>query len=151
TGFGLEELGLQIRKNGTLETDERLRTKFPNILACGDVTGPFQFTHAGSHQAGYAVLNALFSPFRSLTADYSALPWCTYVGREVARGGVNETEARARGLEVEVHTYSLEHLDRAICEGENYGTLKVLTEKGSDRVVGVTHVGAHAGETIAEF
>lgn len=150
-GFGLEELGIGTRRDGTIETDECLRTKFPNILVVGDVAGPFQFTHAASHQAGFAVLNALFSPFKSFKADYSALPWCTYVDPEVARLGVNETMAKEYGAEYDVHTYQLDHLDRAICEGEDYGMVKVLTAKGSGKILGVTIVGAHAGEIIAEF
>ncbi len=150
-GFGMENLNLAVRANGTIETDECLRTRFPNVLACGDVTGPFQFTHAASHQAGYAVLNALFAPLKSFKADYSALPWCTFVDPEVARVGLNERDAKALGIEVDVHTYELDHLDRAICEGENHGMVKVLTEKGSGKITGVTIVGAHAGDLIAEF
>jgi len=150
-GFGLEKLGINIRDNGTLETDEFLRTKFHNILACGDVTGPFQFTHAASHQAGFAVLNALFAPLKTFKADYSALPWCTYTDPEVARLGLNEMEAKAGGIEFEVTTYALDHLDRAICEGENRGFVKVLTGKGKGNILGVTIAGAHAGDIMAEF
>lgn len=151
TGFGLEKLELPLRADGTLEVDECLRTRFHNVLACGDVTGPYQFTHAGSYQAGIAVLNALFAPFKHFNADYSALPWCTYVDPEVARLGLNETEAAQQNVAVEVHRYELEHLDRAICEGENRGFVKVLTEKDGSRILGVTIVGVHAGEIMAEF
>ncbi|MGE4130617.1 MAG: NAD(P)/FAD-dependent oxidoreductase [Bdellovibrionales bacterium] len=151
TGYGLEKLGLPIRSNGTLETDDFLRTKFHNVLACGDVTGPFQFTHAASHQAGFAVLNALFAPFKSFKADYSALPWCTYVDPEVARLGLNETEATAESIPHDVNIYEIEHLDRAICEGEGQGFVKVLTEKGKGKILGVTIVGPHAGDIMAEF
>lgn len=150
-GFGLEELGISTKSDGTVETDECLRTKYSNILAVGDVAGPFQLTHAGSHQAGYAVLNALFSPFKSFKADYSALPWCTYVDPEVARVGLNETSAKEKGIEYDLHTYKLDHLDRAICEGEDYGLVKVLTAKGSGKILGVTIVGAHGGDILAEF
>ncbi len=150
-GFGLQELGIACRANDTIETDEYLRTRFPNILACGDVTGPFQFTHAASHQAGYAVLNALFAPFKSFKADYSALPWCTFTEPEVARVGLNELMAHENGEAVDIHTYPLDHLDRAICEGENFGMVKVLTRQDSGKILGVTVVGPHAGESIAEF
>lgn len=151
TGFGLENLQLPLRADGTLEVDECLRTRFHNVLACGDVTGPYQFTHAGSYQAGIAVLNALFAPFKYFYTDYSTMPWCTYVDPEVARLGMNETEAKAAGVEVDVHEYRMEHLDRAVCEGENRGFVKVLTEKDGSRILGVTIVGAHAGEIMAEF
>lgn len=151
SGFGLEKLDLPLRPDGTLEVDECLRTRFHNVLACGDVTGPYQFTHAASYQAGIVVLNALFAPFKHFYADYSALPWCTYVDPEVARLGLNESEAAQQGLAVDVHRYELDHLDRAICEGENRGFVKVLTEKDGSKILGVTIVGAHAGEIMAEF
>ncbi len=150
-GFGLENLQLALRLDGTLEVDECLRTRFHNVLACGDVTGPYQFTHAGAYQAGIAVLNALFAPFKHFYADYSSLPWCTYVDPEVARLGLNETDAAAEGVPVDVHRYELEHLDRAVCEGENRGFVKVLTEKDGSKILGVSIVGAHAGEIMAEF
>ncbi len=150
-GFGLENLGINLRDNGTIETDECLRTKYHNILACGDVTGPFQFTHAASHQAGFAVLNALFAPVKTFKADYSALPWCTYTDPEVARLGMSETEATAANVEFDVNRYELDHLDRAICEGENSGFVKVLTAKGGGQILGVCIVGAHAGDIMAEF
>jgi pyruvate/2-oxoglutarate dehydrogenase complex dihydrolipoamide dehydrogenase (E3) component/uncharacterized membrane protein YdjX (TVP38/TMEM64 family) len=150
-GLGLGELGIGLRRDGTVETDSCMRTTFPNVLACGDVAGPFQFTHAASFQAGYAVLNALFAPFKSFRADYSALPWCTYTDPEVARVGLNETDAGEQGIEIDVHRYELDHLDRAICESENQGMIKVVTPKGSGKILGVTIVGAHAGDTIPEF
>lgn len=150
-GFGLEELGVSLRRDGTLETDEFLRTKYPNILAVGDVTGPFQLTHAASHQAGYAVLNALFAPLKTFKADYSALPWCTYTDPEIGRVGINELEAKARGIAIDIHIYDLGHLDRALAEGEAHGFVKVLTAKGSGKILGVTIAGAHAGEILAEF
>ncbi len=151
SGLGLEELGIGFRKDGSIETDGCLRTRVPNIFAVGDVTGPFQFTHAASHQAGYAVLNALFSPFKSFAVDYSAMPWCTFVDPEVARLGINETEAHQREIAFDSYVYHLEHLDRAICEGEGSGFVKVLTEKGGGSILGVTIVAARAGEMIAEF
>jgi len=151
TGFGLEELGIGTRRDGTVEVDECLRTKFPNVLACGDLAGPFQFTHAASHQAGYAVLNALFSPFKAFKVDYSSMPSCTYTDPEVAQVGQSENDARNAGLEYDVHIYHLDHLDRAICEGEAEGMVKVLTEKGGGKILGVTIASAHAGEMIAEF
>ncbi|MGE0526217.1 MAG: FAD-dependent oxidoreductase [Bdellovibrionales bacterium] len=150
-GFGLENLGIGTRGNGTLDVDVYLRTQFPNILACGDVAGPFQFTHAASHQAGYAVLNALFAPLKRFRVDYSSLPWCTYTDPEVARIGLNESEAQVRHVEYDVHIYEISHLDRAICDGENRGFVKVLTLKGKSRILGVTIAGPHAGELIAEF
>ncbi len=151
TGFGLEGLGLEIRPDGTLSTNEKLQTKIPNIYACGDVTGPFQFTHAASHQAWYASVNALLAPFWSFDADYRFLPWTTFVDPEVARIGINETQAKQQSMDFEVTKYGIDDLDRAIAEGQAEGFVKVITKKGTGKILGVTIVGHHAGELITEF
>ena len=150
-GYGLEELGIPVTSAGTIATDEYLRTRYPNIYACGDVAGPYQFTHTASHQAWYAAVNALFGSFRSFRADYSVIPWATFTEPEVARVGLNETEARQRNISHEVTVYGIDDLDRAIAEGEAHGMVKVLTAPGKDRVLGATIVGEHAGELIGEF
>jgi len=149
-GFGLEELGVRLRANGTIDADPLLRTNFPNILVCGDVTGPYQFTHVASHQAWYAAVNGLLAPLWSYRADYRVIPWCTFTEPEVARVGISEDEARAQGIAVEVTRYGLDDLDRAIADDADEGFVKVLTAAGSDRILGTTIVGAHAGELIAE-
>ncbi|WP_127999544.1 FAD-dependent oxidoreductase [Piscinibacter defluvii] len=148
-GYGLEELG--IPSGRTIETNAYLETLYPNIYAAGDVAGPYQFTHTASHQAWYAVVNALFGHWRRFKADYSVIPWCTFVDPEVARVGLNEQEARAQGVAYELTRFELGELDRAIAEGATQGFVKVLTPPGSDRILGVTLVGAHAGELIAEW
>ncbi len=150
-GFGLEELGVRLRGNGTVEADPLLRTNFPNILVCGDVTGPFQFTHVAAHQAWYAAVNGLLAPLWSYRADYRVIPWCTFTEPEVARVGLSEEEARAQGVAVEVTRYGIDELDRAITDGADQGFVKVLTAAGTDRIVGAMIVGAEAGELIAEF
>ncbi|QDH34121.1 bifunctional TVP38/TMEM64 family protein/FAD-dependent oxidoreductase [Porphyrobacter sp. YT40] len=149
-GFGLEDIGVDTDK--TVVTDEYLATKFPNIFAAGDVAGPFQFTHTASHQAWYASVNALFGMFRKFKADYRVIPAVTFLDPEVARVGINEREAAEQGIAVEVTRYDLDDLDRAIAESETKGFVKVLTPAGGkDTVLGVTIVGAHAGELIAEY
>ncbi|MGR8920042.1 MAG: FAD-dependent oxidoreductase [Gammaproteobacteria bacterium] len=150
-GFGLEELGVTLSERGTVEVNDQLQTALPNVFACGDVAGPYQFTHTASHQAWYAAVNALFGDLKRLTVDYRAIPWCTFTDPEVARVGLSEAEAREQGLRVEVTTYDLEGLDRAIADGAARGFVKVLTARGSDRILGATIVGAHAGELITEF
>jgi len=150
-GFGLEALGIRLRKNRTIDTDESLRTSIPNILAAGDVTGPFQLTHAGAHQAWYAAINALFGRFRTFRADYRVLPAAVYTDPELARVGLNEREAAAQGIEVEVVTHPFAELDRAIAEGETRGFVKVLVPPGKDRILGATVVGPRAGDLIAVF
>ena len=148
-GYGLEELG--INSNRTIETNEFLQTKYPNIYAAGDVAGPFQFTHTAAHQAWYAAVNALFDPFRKFRADYSVIPWATFIEPEVARVGINELEAKERNIPYEVTHYDIADLDRAIADSEAHGFVKVLTVPGKDRILGVTLVGNHAGDLIAEF
>ena len=148
-GYGLEELGIPAER--TVETNEYLETIYPNILAAGDVAGPYQFTHAAAHQAWYAAVNALFGQVKKFKADYSVMPWTTFTDPEVAHVGVNEREAKQQGIEYEVTRYDLAELDRAIADSAARGFVKVLTVPGKDRILGVTLVGEHAGELLAEF
>ena len=149
TGYGLEELGIPTGR--TIETNEYLQTVYPNILACGDVAGPYQLTHTASHQAWYASVNALFGGLRKFRADYSVIPWCTFTSPEVARVGLNEQEANDRQIAYEVTRYDIGELDRAIADSAANGFVKVLTVPGKDRILGVTIVGASAGDMIAEY
>ena len=150
-GFGLEELGVELSERGTIAVDGLLRTNFPNIYACGDVAGPYQFTHVASHQAWYAAVNGLLAPFWSFRADYRVIPWATFTDPEVARVGLSEDEARAQGIDYEVTRYGIDDLDRAIADGADHGFVKVLTRPGKDTILGATIVGAEAGNLIAEF
>ncbi len=150
-GFGLEAVGVRFNPDGTLRTDARLRTDVPTIYGAGDVVGPYQFTHVASHQAWYAAVNALFGSIKRFSVDYRVIPWATYIDPEVARVGLNETDARAADIPYEVTRYGLDELDRAITDSEDHGFVKVLTRPGSDRILGVTLVGAHAGDLLAEF
>jgi pyruvate/2-oxoglutarate dehydrogenase complex dihydrolipoamide dehydrogenase (E3) component/uncharacterized membrane protein YdjX (TVP38/TMEM64 family) len=150
-GYGLEELGIPVTKQRTVEVNEYLQTIYPNIYACGDVAGPYQFTHTAAHMAWYCAVNALFGRFRKYRVDYSVIPWATFTEPEVARVGLNETEAKERAIAYEVTTYGLDDLDRAIADGEAEGVVKVLTVPGKDRILGVTIAGVHAGDVIAEY
>ena len=148
-GYGLEEMGIPTEK--TVVTNEYLQTLYPNIYAAGDVAGPYQFTHVAAHQAWYAAVNALFGAFRLFKADYSVVPWATFIDPEIARVGLNEQEAQEKGIAFEVTRYSLDELDRAIVDGEAHGYVKVLTVPGKDTILGVTIVASHAAELLAEF
>jgi pyruvate/2-oxoglutarate dehydrogenase complex dihydrolipoamide dehydrogenase (E3) component/uncharacterized membrane protein YdjX (TVP38/TMEM64 family) len=148
-GYGLEELG--IRAGKTIETNAYLETKYPNILVAGDVAGPYQFTHTAAHQAWYAAVNALFGTFKKFKADYAVIPWATFIDPEVARVGLNEQEAKEKGVPYEVTKYGIDDLDRAIADSAAHGFVKVLTVPGKDRILGVTIVGAHAGDLLAEY
>jgi pyruvate/2-oxoglutarate dehydrogenase complex dihydrolipoamide dehydrogenase (E3) component/uncharacterized membrane protein YdjX (TVP38/TMEM64 family) len=149
SGFGLEALGIPAGE--TIETDAYLRTVVPNILACGDVAGPYQFTHTAAHQAWYAAVNALFGSLKKFRADYRVIPWTTFIDPEIAHVGLSEQQAREQGVGFEVTRYGIDDLDRAIADGADEGFVKVLTVPGRDRILGVTIVGAHAGELIAEW
>ena len=149
--LGLETLALPTDPDGTIQTNELLQSRYPNIYACGDVAGPYQFTHTAAHQAWYAAVNALFGFLKSFKVDYRVIPWCTFTSPEVARVGVNEQEADEQGIDYEVTRYGIDDLDRAIADSADEGYVKVITAKGSDRILGVTIVGQHAGELIAEY
>ena len=151
TGFGLEELGVKLRANKTIEASTFMQTNIPSIFVCGDVTGPYQFTHVAAHQAWYACVNALFAPFKKFKADYSVIPWATFTDPEVARVGLNEKEAQAQNIPYETTTYGIDDLDRAIADSEAHGFIKVLTKPGKDKILGVTIVGTHAGDLISEY
>ncbi|MCP3324967.1 pyridine nucleotide-disulfide oxidoreductase [Aeromonas hydrophila] len=151
SGFGLEALGVELAPRGTVAVDGFLATNYPSILAVGDVVGPYQLTHAAAHQGWYAAINALFSPFKRFRADYRVMPAAIYTTPEIARVGLNQKEARAQGILFELTRFELAELDRAIADGERQGFIEVLTVPGKDQILGVTLVGTHAGERIAEF
>jgi len=149
--LGLESLGIACNENGTLAVDEYLRTDCPTVYACGDVAGPYQFTHVASHQAWYAAVNSLFGRFKKFRVDYSVIPWVTFSDPEVARVGINEKEAAQQGIAYESTVFNLDDLDRAIADSEARGFIKVLTVPGSDKILGVCIVGYHASELISEY
>ena len=148
-GFGLEELGIKVDR--VIETNEYLQTLHPNILAAGDVAGPYQFTHVAGHQAWFASINALFGDLKRFKADYSVIPWATFTDPEVARVGLSEAEARENDIPHEVTRFGIDDLDRAIADGAARGFVKVLTVPGKDKILGATIVGEHAGDLLAEF
>jgi pyruvate/2-oxoglutarate dehydrogenase complex dihydrolipoamide dehydrogenase (E3) component len=150
-GYGIEALGLRTSESGTLKTDAYMQTSHSSIYACGDVAGPYQFTHAASQQAWYATVNALFGRLRRFRPDDTPMPWTTFTDPEVARVGLNQTEAEEKGTAFETTRYCLAELDRAITDEAGEGLVKVLTTPGRDDILGVTIAGERAGELIAEF
>ena len=148
---GFENLGLELNPSGTLQHNEYLQTKYSNIFVCGDVAGPVQLTHMASHQAWYAAVNALFSPLKKFKTDYRVVPSVVFTEPEVAQVGLTSAEAIAKKIKFVETAYPIDDLDRAICEGETGGFVKILTEAESDRIIGATIVGSHAGELIAEI
>ncbi|MGJ0517151.1 MAG: dihydrolipoyl dehydrogenase family protein [Methylomicrobium sp.] len=150
-GYGLEELGVGLSPKKTIQVDAFQATNYPHIFACGDVSGPYQFTHTAAHQAWFAAVNALFGGIKKFRTDYSVIPWATFTDPEIARVGLNEQEAKEQGIPYETSLYDLADLDRAIADGEAQGFVKVLTVPGKDKILGVTLAGEHAGDLIAEF
>jgi len=151
SGFGLEDLKINLRPNGTILANEYLQTNYPNIYVCGDVTGPIQLTHTAAHQAWFCAVNALFGKFRMFQVDYSVIPWCTYTDPEVATVGLTEQAAKRLGIPYELTSYGIEDLDRAIADSEDHGMVRVLTRPGSDKIMGATIVGNHAADLLLEF
>jgi len=147
----IDKIGLELTARGTIAVNEYMQTNLPHIYTCGDVTGPYQFTHMASHQAWYAAVNALFGFLWKFKVDYKVVPWCTYTDPEVARVGLNETEAKAKDIAHEVTRFDFAESDRAIAEGADTGFIKVLTPPGSPQILGVTIVGLHAGELVSEY
>lgn len=150
-GLNLEAIDVEPEAKGTLPTGEDLSVRYPHLFACGDVAGPFQFTHTASYQAWFTAVNGLFGNFKRFRVDYSSIPWVTFTSPEVGRVGLSETEAKARDIDYEVTRYGLDDLDRAISESEDHGFIKVLTAPGKDRILGAVVVGEHAGELLAEL
>ena len=152
-GIGLEAVGIEYDKNG-IKVNARLQTTNPRIFAAGDICSKYKFTHAADAMAQIVIQNALFPhPFGLGYASVESLimPWCTFTEPEVAHVGMYEKDAKEKGIEVETYTYTLDEVDRAILDGEDEGFARVHIQKGSDKILGVTIVAAHAGDMIGEF
>ncbi len=144
-------VNIKLNSNGSIAVNQHLQTNINTIYSCGDVIGSYQFTHVASHQAWFAAVNSLFGFFRQFKVDYSVIPWATFTDPEVARVGINEQEAKYQNIKYDLTQYDINDLDRAITDDEDHGFVRVLTKKGSDRILGVTIVGYHASEIIAEY
>ncbi len=147
-GLGLEDVGVAV-DDRAVRIDAECRTTIPSIWAVGDVAGPYQFTHWANYQARIVIRNALFPG--SWACDFDTMPWTTFTEPEVARVGLSEAEARQRGIPYDLFTASFEDNDRALCDGEPEGFVKVLTRKGRGAILGAAIVHAHAGELLAEL
>jgi len=146
--LGLEQAGVKFARSGVL-VDERMRTSNPRIFAAGDICSKYKFTHAADAMARLVIANALFLARRKVTD--LVIPWCTYTDPEIAHVGYYEKDARAAGYDVATITESLNHVDRAILDGEDDGFARVHYDKKTGRILGGTLVARHAGETLAEL
>lgn len=144
-GLHLGNAGVVFSERG-VPVDARMRTSQSHILAAGDVTGAWQFTHAAGYEGSVVVANAVLRLPRK--AKYDRMPWCTFTDPELASVGLNEREAHRQGIGVDVHTESFSSNDRALAEGTACGLLKLVLARGTQRVLGVQIAGPHAGELI---
>jgi pyruvate/2-oxoglutarate dehydrogenase complex dihydrolipoamide dehydrogenase (E3) component len=146
--LGLTQVGVAFDERA-VKIDSRCRTTVPSIWAVGDVAGPYQFTHWANYQARIVIRNALFPG--SWSCDFATVPWTTFTEPEVARVGLSEADARRDGIGYDLFTASFEDNDRALCDGEPEGFVKVLARKGRGDILGAAIVHANAGELLAEL
>jgi pyruvate/2-oxoglutarate dehydrogenase complex dihydrolipoamide dehydrogenase (E3) component len=149
--LNLDAAGVNFSSRG-VEVSAYLQTSQPHIYAAGNIVGPYQFTHTADAQARVVVRNILM-PFQILRQkmDYSVVPWCTYTAPEIAHVGLNEAEASQQNTSYDLIRVQIDELDRAVVDKEELGFVKVLTAKGTDKILGVTMVAAHAGDLLHEF
>lgn len=150
-GLDLEAAGVTYDKRKGIKTDLSLRTSQKHIFACGDVSGPFPFTHVAEYQAGIVVSNALF-PFVNRKADYRVVPWTTYTDPELGRVGLTEEEARKQygDSRIQIFRFPFKEVDRAVIDAEGHGLIKLVCDR-KNRILGAHVLGPHAGELLHEY
>ena len=144
-GLNLEAAGVNYTKRG-IETDDRMQTSTKHIYAAGDVNGKFPFTHVAGAEGSIIVRNGIMHIPGKI--NYNMTPWVTFTDPEIASIGYNEKRAEEQGIRYDIHVEEYEEVDRALAESEYQGKIKILTESGSDKIIGVQIVGLHAGELI---
>ncbi|MEX0940467.1 MAG: NAD(P)/FAD-dependent oxidoreductase [Candidatus Babeliales bacterium] len=147
-GLYLERAKVAVEKE-RLVVDEYLRTTAKNIYACGDVVGPYLFSHMAFYQATIAVRNALI-PFFKKKVDYRNVAWVTFTDPELATAGLTEQEARESYDEIKIYRYPYAKLDRAHTEGKTEGLGKFICDK-KGKLIGAHIFGARAGDLISEI
>jgi len=152
-GLNLESVGVDYDKHKGVFINDYLQTTNPRIFAAGDICMNWKFTHAADAAARIVIKNTLFSPFglgKSKLSDL-VMPWVTYTDPEIAHVGLYAEEAKSQGLETDEIKIPFSSVDRAIYDGETEGFVKILHQRGSDRILGATIVASHAGEMISEI
>ncbi len=148
-GLGLDRVGVEFDERRGVHVNDFLQTTNPRIYAAGDICMDFKFTHTADATARIVIQNALFGG-RKKHCDLT-VPWCTYTDPEIAHVGLYERDAQERGVELDTYTRELSDVDRAICEGDDDGFVRIHVRKGSDKILGATIVARHAGEMIGEI
>lgn len=147
-GLDLEKAGVNYSDKG-ITVDHELRTSVRHIYAAGDVLGGYEFSHFAGWQAFQAVRNALLPGHSSGQTDI--VPWVTFTDPEVAHVGLSEQQARSQlGDDLKVHRLPIEKIDRAVCEDDRNGFIKILA-KSDGSILGATIIGERAGEAITEI
>lgn len=150
--LGLEKVGVKYDVRKGIEVNDQLQTSNPKIFAAGDICSAAKFTHAADFQARTVIRNSLLPwPMNRAKSSSLVIPWATYTEPEVAGVGLTEAEAKRQGIEVDSYVQEFDDLDRAMLEGETEGYAKVLTAKGSDKILGATIVAPGAGDMIGEM
>jgi len=144
----LAAVGVDYDEREGIRVDDHLRTTNRRIYAVGDVCMKWKFTHAADAAARIVIQNALFLGRKKLSKVI--MPWCTYTEPEIAHVGLSEREAQEQRIAIDIYLQPLADVDRAITDGETEGFVKILTERGTDKILGATIVATHAGDLISE-
>ncbi|MGO9604809.1 MAG: mercuric reductase [Candidatus Binataceae bacterium] len=148
-GLGLEAAGIKYDRTQGIAVDDYLRTTNAHVYSAGDCASSLKFTHLSDAHARIVLRNALF--FGRARVSVLTVPWCTYTDPEIAHVGLNEAEARKRGVKITTYFEEMAEVDRAILDSQTEGFLKVHVKEGTDQIVGATMVASHAGDMISEL
>ena len=146
SGIGLEDAGIKLDERGYIEVNDRLETTEPGVWALGECAGSPQFTHV-SYDDALVILSNLKGGGRT-TRD-RLIPFCIFTDPELARVGLNESEARQRGIEYRVARMPAEGVLRARTVSETRGFLKMLIDERGNRILGLTAFITGGGDLIA--
>jgi pyruvate/2-oxoglutarate dehydrogenase complex dihydrolipoamide dehydrogenase (E3) component len=147
--LNLDAVGVRHDLHRGVAVNDRLQTTNPRIYAAGDVCSEFKFTHVADAMARIVIQNALF--FGRKKASALVVPWCTFTSPELAQVGLTQRDAQSKGIATDIFHIPFSSVDRAVADGEEEGFVKILTEKGRDKILGATIVAGHAGEMISEI
>jgi pyruvate/2-oxoglutarate dehydrogenase complex dihydrolipoamide dehydrogenase (E3) component len=145
-GIGLDVAGVALDERGFIKVDERLATSSPNTWAIGEVAGTPMFTHASFDD--YRVLKSQLAGGNLTTRD-RVIPYALFIEPELARIGINESDAQRQGIAVRVAKLPMASIPRARTTGDTHGFMKAIVDTQSDRILGFTMLGSNAGEVVA--
>jgi pyruvate/2-oxoglutarate dehydrogenase complex dihydrolipoamide dehydrogenase (E3) component len=145
-GIGLELAGVGLDPRGYIKVNERLETSAPAVWAMGECAGSPQFTHAAFDD--FRVVRDNLAGGKRMTRD-RLIPYCAFIDPELGRVGLNETEAKQKGVDVRIVRLPIASVLRARTLGETRGFMKALLDTRSDHILGFTMLGPEAGEVIA--